>query len=83
MSITIEFKDVGRDKKTWRAEVTDLSEQSILRALRAGGALMSRDIDLDYDPVTGCGDIIVGMIRHVGTFRRVDPDEIDMREGAA
>lgn len=44
MSYRIEFRNVGRGKKTWQCSVRELSHGSLIRALRKGRALMSRDI---------------------------------------
>lgn len=76
MSFTVEFKNVGRGKKTWRCNLPAITDQYLYDAVLEGRALMSRDIDFEYDEVFKCGTVYVGGGRKVGTFRVVDPDEI-------
>ena len=41
---TIQFKNVGRDKLTWQAQVKEADEASIVQAVKAKGALLSREV---------------------------------------
>lgn len=63
----IEFLNVGRDRKNWTANVNDPSESKIIEAIRAGRALMSRDISITYEPDDNLGTIYAG-VRPVGNF---------------
>ena len=71
---TIQFTDVGAQKKAWSAtcpyspaDVHDV-ELTVLREVRRVSALMSREVDVWYNPDTGSGSIIVGGFRRVGSF---------------
>lgn len=62
--MTVEFTEVGRNKKTWRCEVGRVTDVALKRQIRLQQALMSNDIDFDYET----GAIYAGL-RRVGTFR--------------
>lgn len=65
----IHFKDVGRDKKTWTAQFNKtVTELDIAREVRKSGALMSSEIDAEFDENATTGTIIVGGWRAVGKF---------------
>lgn len=66
--MTIHFLNVGRDKKSWNAEVPDLSDRTLINQIRRQGALMSRDIDFNWNNADDGGVIYVGMFRNVGKF---------------
>lgn len=70
----IQFKEVGRNKKTWTAEVNELSESALLREIKKSGALMSRGVDVVLDDGDTSGLIIVGGWRTVGTFEILHDD---------
>jgi len=62
--ITINFKEVGRGKKSWSAKVQSINHASMHRAVKANGALMSDDIEFDFET----GAVIAGGFRKVGEF---------------
>lgn len=65
----VEFKDVGRGKRTWRARMT-LTGDSLIREVQKARALASRGIDVSFDLDMGVGMVFAG-IRSVGTIRVV------------
>lgn len=81
MNLTVEFIEVGRDKRTWtevlRANPLDCDdiEAAVERAVSKSRALMSRDITAVMTDVDR-GDICAGM-RTVGTFRIDDTPRMD------
>jgi len=64
----IEFKDVGRDKKSWTANVSKLDHASLYRAVKKAGALRSRDVDFGMEMTDGWGRIFAGF-QCVGSWR--------------
>lgn len=66
--MTVHFENVGRRKMTWSAEVSSLSDDSLIRAIEDKRALMSEGIEFDWKDGTQ-GRIVVGGFRTVGTFR--------------
>lgn len=62
--ITVHFKDVGRDKRTWSAEFKSLDHKTMYREVKSKGGLMSSDIDFCLES----GSVIVGGWRTVGKF---------------
>lgn len=64
--MTVHFSDVGRDKKSWDAEVQSLSDAMLIREIRKQGALMSRSIDFAWDDSGDYARILVGLFRQVG-----------------
>lgn len=67
MSVTVEFINVGRGKKSWRQPLDKLSDQALYRAVKKSGALGSTDIDFTLDE-NGNGKIYAGF-HNVGEFR--------------
>jgi hypothetical protein len=72
--MNIEFRNVGRGKRTWTAEISEEGGEHyicerLLREIKKSKALGSRGIDIQYDPGTWDGEILVGGFRPVGTFR--------------
>lgn len=70
--IKIEFKDVGRGKLTWTAEVKELTERLLVNAIKKKKALMSSDIGVAM-PLPGgpnSGPIFAGM-HVVGAWREI------------
>lgn len=67
----IEFRNVGRGKRTWRAELPDTPAaylpSRILREVQKNGGLASRVIDIEHDEHMN-GTILVGGFRPVGEF---------------
>lgn len=67
----IEFKDVGRERKSWTSEVRELTGDALYRAVRSKKALMSRDVDFTEEPgEDGWFSVIAGW-RTVGKWRVV------------
>jgi hypothetical protein len=67
--ITVHFKDVGRDKRSWSKEFRgELSEPMIAKEAKAIGRLMSSDVDAELNDTGSAGAILVGGWRVVGQF---------------
>ena len=77
------FKDVGRDDKTWEADVPNGPDfdQAVLAEIRQHGAIMSRDIDIAPGVFTDTDEagwiILVGGCRNVG---RIIPQKPEVAE---
>lgn len=75
--MTIAITNVGSDHLSWdielppRADAQDIAE-AVYRSVIKKKALLSKGIDVNYDAETNSGIITVGVVRVVGTFRRVD-----------
>lgn len=71
----VKFEDVGRDKQSWEATVAKIDYPSLMKSIRAHGALGSRDVDLE---MTGdaSGVILVGGFREVGTFSFTEAESV-------
>lgn len=67
--MTVEFSNVGRDKKTWTAEVADLSDRTLIRQIHNNSALMSSGIDFAWNDAGDEAGIYVGGFRRVGALR--------------
>lgn len=63
----VQFRNVGRDKRSWVATVKN--ERALLRA--AAKPLLSRDVGIEFSADGLGGEIIVGGYRTVGTFEIV------------
>lgn len=73
--MTVEFRNVGQNNLSWTAQMQrPANEAAIVRAIRKKGALMSRDIGIEFDPLSLSGSIYAGF-RCVGRFEIVDPLE--------
>ena len=67
MALTVNFKNVGRDKASFAATVGELEHTELLKAVRP--YLGSRDIEFVSDPPWhDTGRIVVGGFRTVGSF---------------
>ncbi len=58
----VRFLNVGRSKATWDQDI-DFNEESLIRAIRKKGVLMSRGIDVEISGGRGgifAGDRLVG-----------------------
>jgi len=67
--MTINFIEVGRDKKSWsKSFPKGATEDQIATEAKRGGSLMSSCVDAIIDDSGHGGEIIVGMMRTVGTF---------------
>lgn len=64
----VRFNEVGRDKRSWVADISKPSEQAIAREAKRGGGLMSREVDAEICDSAAGGIITVGGWRVVGTF---------------
>lgn len=69
---TIAFKNVGRGKKSWTAEIDttqhpDVVGHDLYLQVRANGGLASRNVEVIYDEETFEGSIAAGF-HQVGTF---------------
>lgn len=69
-NVKVEFRNVGRGKRTWTATLPDLSDVSLLREIRKNGGLASRGVEVEMEE-DGTGAIFVGGWRMVGTFEVV------------
>jgi hypothetical protein len=67
----VRFSNVGRNKKTWDAEIPCengvLDGVAMLKSIRKSGALMSRSVDID-----DVGNIVVGGYRVVGRWDAIE-----------
>ena len=68
----VEFIDVGMNKKSWSAEISDLFHEELFKEVKKNGDIMSQNIDFTYDNETNSGQVIVGGFRIVGTFKVLD-----------
>lgn len=66
----INFKDVGRDKRSWTKAVDGrtITPELVAKEAKRGGGLMSREIDAEFNDEGTAGVIYVGEFRPVGTF---------------
>jgi hypothetical protein len=64
---TVQFSNVGRDRVTWEVDIRTPTPRNILRAVKAAGVLMSRNLAIDMTR----GTIYAG-IRPVGRFYIMD-----------
>lgn len=64
----IQFTEVGRDKKSWTAEIKELTESAIVRQVKKGKAILSSGIEAILNEDGKTGYIIVGGFRTVGQF---------------
>ena len=62
----VEFKEVGRNKKSWCAEMATVNHESLVRSIREQRALMDREIDFELH-----GLVLAGGSQIVGRFRIV------------
>jgi hypothetical protein len=69
VSVSVEFIEVGRKRLTWIAEMGDTSDPQMLREIRRSGALMSQDVDVQWERDGYTAHIFVGLLRLVGTAR--------------
>lgn len=67
----IQFIEVGANKMSWVATIPKINYDSLYAAVESSGALQSQWIDFSYSEKENLGDIYVGQIRHVGTFKVV------------
>jgi len=73
--IEVRFKDVGRDKRCWTVLLKrPTDEDAIIRHVRLSGALRSRCVGVEFNPLSLSGNIYAGG-RCVGAFEIVDPLE--------
>jgi hypothetical protein len=73
MITTIQFTDVGRDKKSWSKTFNkDVTTDMIEREAKSGGGLLSREVDAELNEDLASGTIFVGGFRAVGTFKIVE-----------
>lgn len=62
--ITVKFKNVGRDKKSWTATMPELTKAALLKSVSRHGSILSQQVDCDIE----AGEVIVGGWRTVGKF---------------
>lgn len=63
----VKFENVGGAKKTWTADLPDLSYRSLIRAVKEAGAIGSRHPEFVTDEEEKLGSIFCGF-RCCGTF---------------
>lgn len=68
--INVQFSNVGRDRKAWKASLSEMSASAIYGSIKDNRALASRGIDVDYKAETNEGRIYAGG-RPVGEFKVV------------
>ena len=66
----VKFENVGRGKKSWESSIDCPNYTELLRAVKKGRALMSRDISFEFDEDDNkSGNVCVGITnRAVGRF---------------
>lgn len=64
--ILVTFKDVGREKKCWSAEMPDLHTKYLTKEVHGQNAILSRHPD--FQMVDDDNGIILAGMRPVGTF---------------
>jgi hypothetical protein len=70
----VQFKDVGRNKKSWEDRISVPSFEALGHCVKKSGALMSRDLDFDEDPDGMGGQVYAGM-RVVGSYKLISERE--------
>ena len=73
--ITVEFSEVGRDKRKFTASMAELDHSCLYRAVKRAKAIMSKDIEFMADPDSNAGTVVVGGCRIVG-FWKVLPERL-------
>lgn len=68
MDIIVDFVNVGRDKKSWRATLASLSDRAMFNEVSKKKVLMSKILDFVWHESGEQGVILAGM-RPVGEFR--------------
>ena len=63
----VQFIKVGRGKRTWTSEMQKVTPNLLADEVARSGALMSRDIEVEWDIDTMKGKIYAGF-HSVGTF---------------
>ena len=78
-TVRVAFENIGRDKKSWQAEVAEDPSypgtpdlDAVVNALRKGGALMSRDIDVSCADESGKHGYCYAGMHSVGAWRLVE-----------
>jgi hypothetical protein len=71
--ITVNFIEVGRDKKSWSRQFGILSELAIAKEAKRNGGIMSSQVDAELSDNGSTGTILVGGWRPVGTFTITQP----------
>lgn len=68
-TIKVKFHEVGRDKRSWSANLSaPLSERAIAKEAKSVARLLSSCVDAELNETRTAGVIIVGGFRTVGTF---------------
>jgi len=68
-TIQVNFHEVGRDKRSWSANLAaPLSTRAIAKEAKRGASLMSSCVGAEFTEATTAGEIIVGGFRTVGAF---------------
>ncbi|QFT40053.1 MULTISPECIES: hypothetical protein [unclassified Vibrio] len=70
----VEFIEVGGNNMSWTSELEELDHDSLYKAVKSRGALMSEDIGFRYNDKTKTGVIVVGMFRAAGQFKVVETE---------
>lgn len=71
----LRFENVGRAKASFDVPITpatSLLNAGLIREVKRQAALRSNEIELAFDARTGEGQVIVGSVQVVGTFRMVE-----------
>lgn len=73
--ITVNFLEVGRDKRSWSKSFKGpLKMNSLAREAKSGAGLMSSGVDAELDDSGLSGVILVGGFREVGKFTISKPN---------
>lgn len=79
--MTLRIYDLGRAKRSAQFVLEDdlptgEIEAELVRAVKRMKGLASRYFDVDYDPVTGKGVIVVGGFRVVGHVEKLEASHV-------
>lgn len=70
---TVEFRKVGRSKKTWTADLPIINDARLHEAVVQSYTLMSHDISFTFSNDNSHGDVLVGGHHKVGTWEIITP----------
>ncbi len=70
--LTVHFRDVGRDSKSWSVVMPELTEAALLKAVKVKRAILSRFPE--FQMVNDNEGVIYAGIRSVGRFFVEEPE---------
>jgi len=69
--VIVNFKNVGRNKKKWKAKLKKLSYKEMYDEVRKNGQVMSRDLEFQYNENSNKAGKIIAGFRKIGEFEVV------------